>query len=241
MRTSSTVWPVLLTGLLASAGHAQEAPKLEDATARASYSLGYQMGKDFRNQDLKFDRAAVLQGLKDGVSGAEPGVPVKEMQELIAEVKRKIVANAKKEHEAKLEANKQAGIAFLEENKSKPGVHTTESGLQYKVIEEGSGKQPSPTDRVRVQYRGRTVEGVEFDSSYKRDKPADLTVSEVIKGWSEGLQLMKEGAKYEFYVPYELAYDARPPLAYQTLIFDVELLEVNPESAQSEASKPEKK
>jgi FKBP-type peptidyl-prolyl cis-trans isomerase len=114
----------------------------------------------------------------------------------------------------------------------------TESGLQYRVITEGAGARPGPTDRVRVHYRGKTVEGQEFDSSYKRGEPAEFALNGVIKGWGEGLQLMPEGSRYELFIPYELAYNRRGPLAYQTLIFDVELLAVSPEAGQAEAEAP---
>jgi FKBP-type peptidyl-prolyl cis-trans isomerase FklB len=235
MPKHSTLLPVLLAGLIAGAAQAAETPKLEDPTARASYSLGFQMGQDLKRQNVTMDREALLRGLADGQSGAEPLMTPEDMQALLGELKRRIVANMQQKRQVESAAIKQAGIAFLEANKSKPGVQVTENGLQYKVISEGTGERPGPTDKVRVHYRGTTVEGQEFDSSYKRGKPAEFALNGVIKGWGEGLQLMREGAKYELYIPYELAYNARGPLAFQTLIFEVELLDVNPESAQAEA------
>jgi FKBP-type peptidyl-prolyl cis-trans isomerase len=181
------------------------------------------------------DRDALLKGLTDGQTGAEPLMTPDEMRRLLTELKQRIVAKQREERQAKIDEKKQAGIAFLEENRSKPGVQTTESGLQYRVITEGAGASPGPTDRVRVHYRGTTVEGREFDSSHKRGKPAEFALNGVIRGWGEGLQLMQEGAKYELFIPYELAYGRRGPLAYQTLIFDVELLAVNPEAEQADA------
>jgi FKBP-type peptidyl-prolyl cis-trans isomerase FklB len=241
MRFILRILPVLLAGFVVGAAQADEALKLEDAAARASYSLGHQMGLDLKRQKVTLDRAALLKGLNDGQSGAEPLMTPDEMRELLAELKRRIVAELKAERQVESDALKKAGIAFLEQNKSKPGVQTTDSGLQYKVIEVGSGAQPGPTDRVRVHYRGTTVEGQEFDSSYKRDKPAEFALNGVIKGWSEGLQLMQEGAKYELYIPYQLAYNARGPLAFQALIFEVELLAVNPESQKAAATGTEQK
>jgi FKBP-type peptidyl-prolyl cis-trans isomerase FkpA len=121
---------------------------------------------------------------------------------------------------------REAGQAFLDENKGKEGVQVTESGLQYKILEPGTGKQPGPTDQVKVHYRGTRVDGSEFDSSYQRGKPAEFRLDRVIKGWTEGLQLMQEGGKAQFFIPYDLAYGERGRLGNQTLIFDVELLEV---------------
>jgi FKBP-type peptidyl-prolyl cis-trans isomerase len=114
----------------------------------------------------------------------------------------------------------------MEENAKKEGVVTTKSGLQYKILKEGSGKSPAATDQVTVNYRGTLIDGKEFDSSYKRGKPATFRLNGVIKGWTDGLQLMKEGGKAELFIPPNLAYGSRGPLADQTLIFDVELISV---------------
>jgi FKBP-type peptidyl-prolyl cis-trans isomerase FklB len=236
MRNHSTIIPLLLAGLMAGpAALAEETPKLEDPTARTSYSLGFQMGQDLKRQNVTLDREALVRGLEDGRSGAEPRMAPEDMKALLADVKRRIVANMQQQRTAESAALKEAGIQFLEQNKANPDVKVTESGLQYKVITEGTGERPGPRDKVRVHYRGTTVEGQEFDSSYKRGQPAEFALNGVIKGWGEGLQLMKEGAKYELYIPYELAYNARGPLAFQTLIFEVELLDVSPESAQAKA------
>ena len=230
------ILPHLATGivlsLLATALWAGETGKINDATARTSYSLGYQMGQDLKRQGVAFDRPAVLRGLKDGQAGAEPLLNQEEINAVLAELKRRMVQDLADERQAKSAVLKQAGIDFLEANKAKPGVKTTASGLQYKVIKQGSGKQPGPTDTVRVHYRGTTVEGRQFDSTYKRGAPREFAVNRVIKGWGQGLQLMKEGAKYELYIPWNLAYGTRGPLAYNSLIFEVELLEVNPEDSE---------
>jgi FKBP-type peptidyl-prolyl cis-trans isomerase FklB len=214
--------------LLGTSLWAGEPVKLEDATARTSYSLGYQMGQDLKRQGVTLDRPAVIRGLQDGQTAAQPLMSREEIDAVLRELKQRIVADLAHKRTAESEALKQAGNDFLEANRAKSGVKTTASGLQYKVIKEGSGKQPRPTDTVRAHYRGTTVEGQEFDSTYKRGAPREFTVNRVIKGWGEGLQLMKEGAKYELYIPWELAYGSRGPLAFQALIFEVELLEVNP-------------
>ena len=136
------------------------------------------------------------------------------------------MANAKSPDE-----NKAEGVAFLAENGKKEGVITTKSGLQYKVITAGEGATPAATDNVTVNYKGTTIDGNEFDSSYKRGTPATFPLNRVIPGWTEGLQLMKEGATYQFYIPSELAYGSRGAGRdigpYSTLIFDVELIKVN--------------
>lgn len=231
---------IALLSLLALGGFtgtvaADEVTRLEDPTARASYSLGYQMGQDLKRQGVTLDRAAVLAGLNDGQSGKQARVPDEQMRTLLAELKQRIVQQKVAKQTAESDAIKKAGIEFLEQNRSKPGVKSTDSGLQYKVLKEGSGKRPGPIDTVRVHYRGTTVEGQEFDNSRKRGKPAEFRLNGVIKGWSEGLQLMQEGAVYELYIPYELAYSHRGPLAFQALIFEVELLEVNPPPPQANA------
>ena len=136
------------------------------------------------------------------------------------------------------EKNIEAGLAYLEENGKKEGVVTTESGLQYEVLEEGEGASPEATDMVKVHYRGTLLDGTEFDSSYKRGEPAEFPLNRVISGWTEGVQLMKEGAKYRFHIPSELAYGARSTGAItpnSTLIFDVELLEVVKPEAEAPA------
>jgi len=233
MSNHSTILPVLLTGLIAGAAHAAEALNLEDETARISYSLGYQIGGDFKRQNVEMSPAAVVQGIQDALSGAEPKMSPEEITATLTDLKQKIVADQRKrgvERELELEAE---GKQFLEENAKKEGVVTTESGLQYKVIHEGTGKSPGPEDQVTVQYRGRLIDGKEFDSSYKKGEPATFRLNGVIKGWSEGLQLMKEGGKAELYIPQNLAYRDRGPLGHRALIFEVELLSVGEPPAEA--------
>ena len=220
-----------MLSLLATALWAGETGKINDATARTSYSLGYQMGQDLKRQGVAFDRPAVRRGLKDGQAGAEPLLNQSGSMPYWWSSSG-AWSRTLRTASAKSAVLKQAGIDFLEANKAKPGVKTTASGLQYKVIKRGSGKQPGPTDTVRVHYRGTTVEGQQFDSTYKRGAPREFSVNRVIKGWGQGLQLMQEGAKYELYIPWNLAYGTRGPLAYNSLIFEVELLKVNPEDSE---------
>jgi len=221
---------ILLAGfclsLVSMPSIAQEAVELEDENAQINYSVGYQVGGDFRRQGIELDPEVVANGIEDALSGNKPLMTPVEMRKALTELQR--LASAKQPSPAARAADtqRQTSQAFLEANKTKEGVRVTASGLQYKVIREGSGKHPSAQDSVRVHYRGTRVDGSEFDSSYKRGTPAEFRLDRVIKGWGEGLQLMKEGAKYEFYIPPELAYGDQGRLANQTLIFEVDLISV---------------
>ena len=227
--------PAIVLALAAAPLAAAEPLKLEEETPRINYSLGYQIGGDFKRQGVEMDAEAVVQGIRDALSGAEPQMTAAEMNATLMGLKRKVVADQRKRNvERELDLIKE-GEAFMQENANKEGVVTTDSGLQYKVIEAGTGKTPSPEDQVMVHYRGTFIDGKPFDSSYKNNKPATFRVNGVIKGWSEGLQLMQEGGKSQFFIPQNLAYGKRGPLAHRTLIFEVELIAVEkPEQAASQ-------
>ena len=209
---------------------AEEQVKLDDRTARINYSLGYQIGGDFKRQGIDIDAEAVVKGMEDAISGNKPLMPQKAMNGILMEVKRKAVDNERnklgknrREQELQYLAD---GKKFLQENAKKPGVKTTASGLQYKIIEPGKGRSPDAADKVTVNYRGALINGNEFDSSYKRGQPTTFTLNGVIKGWTEGLQLINEGGKIQLYIPPELAYGGRGPMAHRTLVFDVELISI---------------
>jgi FKBP-type peptidyl-prolyl cis-trans isomerase FklB len=203
-----------------------EALKLDSETARINYSLGYQIGGDFKRQGVEIDANAVVKGIEDALSGAEPLIPAEQMQATLVELKRKVVAEQKARLEnARLQAIEE-GTQYRANYGKQDGVVTTPSGLQYKILEPGSGKSPGPADKVTVNYRGTGIDGKEFDSSYKRGKPATFPLNGVIKGWTEGLQHVKEGGKIQLVIPPELAYGTRGPLANQTLVFEVELIAV---------------
>lgn len=222
----STFLPAVVFSVLSAPLSADEVLKLDNETARINYSLGYQIGGDFKRQDVDMDAEAVVQGISDALTGARPKMSQPEMTSTLMTLKRKVVAEQQKrgvENELKYVAE---GKKFMEENGKKEGVITTESGLQYKVVESGSGKSPGPQEQVTVHYRGTFIDGREFDSSFKKKKPATFAVNRVIKGWSEGLQLMKQGGKSQLFIPENLAYGSRGPLAHRTLIFEVELLAV---------------
>ena len=228
--------------VLPSAGvYAEEAKpmSLDDRSARISYSLGYQIGGDFKSMGIEMDAEAVIKGIEDAMTGTEPLMPQKAMNGILLELKRKAVDSERK----KLSKNRREeellylaeGKKFMEENANKPGVKTTASGLQYKIIEPGKGRSPQATDKVTVNYRGTLTNGNEFDSSYKRGEPATFSLNGVIKGWTEGLQLIKEGGKLQLFLPPELAYGGRGPLAHRTLIFDIELISIGDNSQASSA------
>ena len=238
----TTLLGVAALALSVSLGAMADELKLEDETARINYSLGYQIGGDFKRQGLEMNPAAVTKGIEDALSEAVPLMTPEEIQTTLTELKRTLVAQQKQKAEeqaAKLQADSKQ---FLEENAKQEGVLVTESGLQYQIIEPGTGKTPTPTDKVTVNYQGTLVDGKEFDSSYKRGKPVSFKLDGVVKGWTEGLQLIKEGGKIKLFIPPELAYGDRGPLAHRALIFDVELLSVGePEKAEAEAAPAESK
>ena len=199
---------------------------------KLSYALGLNMGLQFQNMNLsgKLVVEDFAAAVGDIMQGRQPQVSVDEAQTILSN----FFDNLEKEQQAAAaEAGKAAkveGEKFLSENAKKAGVTVTKSGLQYEVLTEGSGRQPKATDTVRCHYHGTLIDGTVFDSSYQRNAPADFGLNQVIPGWTEGVQLMKEGAKYRFYIPYDLAYGehgapgAIPP--YAALIFDVELIKV---------------
>ena len=219
--------------LLASSVNATDSLKLDNDTARINYSLGHQIGADFKRQGVKMNPQAIIKGIEDALSGAEPLMSPQEMHATLSKLKRKVVADER----TKLRKNRgetelqylAAGKKFMHENATKPDVKTTASGLQYRIIEAGNGKTPGPTDQVTVNYRGTQINGNEFDSSYKRGEPTTFRLNGVIKGWTEGLQLIKESGKIQLFIPPELAYAGRGPMAHRTLIFDVELITVGGE------------
>lgn len=197
---------------------------IESKLDKINYSLGYELGEDLRRDNLEAVPEVLLKGVADGLSGARPAVRTSERRAAVGAIKAK-----------RAEENLEQSRAFLAENAKKEGVTTLESGLQYKELQPGEGKTPALDSRVTVNYRGTLIDGSEFDSSYARGNPAKLDVKRLIKGWREGLLLMKEGAKWELYVPPELGYgkagrDKRIP-PNSALIFEVELLTVSPAPA----------
>jgi FKBP-type peptidyl-prolyl cis-trans isomerase FklB len=196
---------------------------------KVSYAIGVQLATNFKKQGIDIEIDKFVLGLKDATAGKELELTEQEIQQTMMAFSQKMRAKQQEQQKADAAKNLAAGKAFLEANAKKEGVKVLPSGLQYKVIKEGMGKTPTIADKVKTHYRGTLIDGTEFDSSYKRGKPAEFGVKAVIKGWTEALQLMKEGDKWELYIPANLAYGerARPTIpANSTLIFEIELLEV---------------
>jgi FKBP-type peptidyl-prolyl cis-trans isomerase len=221
--------PAALAALLACTLPALAAEPAMDEAARMQYALGYQLGKDLVGVEL---RAQDLQrGLEDGRSGAKAKLNDEEMAAAMAALQQRVNAERSKLQAAEAEKALAAGQAYLDANAKKPGVTTTASGLQYRVVTAGEGAKPQASDTVTVHYKGTLVDGTEFDSSYKRGQPASFPVGGVIAGWTEALQLMQVGSKYELTIPPALAYGAQGPLANQVLLFEVELLGTTADTA----------
>jgi FKBP-type peptidyl-prolyl cis-trans isomerase FklB len=213
----------------------EDKPQLKELKDKVSYSIGLDLGFNFKKQNLELNTDALLAGVKDALSGKQPLLSESEVKETMTALTKQLEEKQK----AAAEQNVKDGEKFLAENKTKEGVKTTASGLQYKVIKEGTGPKPKATDSVVAHYRGTLINGTEFDSSYKRGQPATFPLSGVIKGWTEGLQLMKVGSKYQLFVPSSLAYGDRamgPDIApNSTLIFEVELVGIQPAESPSPA------
>jgi FKBP-type peptidyl-prolyl cis-trans isomerase FklB len=196
-----------------------------------SYSIGRNIAKNIEDPSVKINFDVVIQAMHDTHNG-KSALTEPVMQKVLIEFNRRMTADRNKQMEEVKEKNKKAGDEFLAANKNKEGVKTLESGLQYKVIKSGNGVSPKEEDTVKVHYKGTLIDGREFDSSYKRNEPTEFPVNRVIKGWTEALQLMKVGDKWELYIPYDLAYGENQAgeliQPYSTLIFEVELLEVKP-------------
>jgi len=210
---------------------APEAPKETEAEkmAKVSYAIGYFNGSAYKQQSLDLTMDSFVSGMKDGMSGAKPTMSEDEMRQMLRSFGDELRTKMMEKMKAEGEINKKKGIEFLAANETKEGVKKTSSGLQYKVITEGTGPTPKLDDVVKVHYRGTLIDGTEFDSSYKRGEPIELAVTGVIKGWTEALQMMKVGSKWQLFIPSDLAYGetAGPPIgANQVLIFDVELLDI---------------
>jgi len=215
---------------LFSTGLAAEKPELKDRREKESYSLGFQFGKNMKYQGVDIDLDLYAAGVRDALSGQEPRMTDGEIRSAIQDLQQRLAAARQEELKAQAAKNIEAGKTFLSENGKKDGVKTLPGGLQYKVLSEGSGKMPKVSDNVTVHYRGTLIDGSEFDSSIARGQPASFQVNRVIPGWTQALQLMKEGARWQLFIPPGLAYGERgaPPRIppQSTLVFEVELISV---------------
>ncbi|MES9946664.1 MAG: FKBP-type peptidyl-prolyl cis-trans isomerase N-terminal domain-containing protein [Candidatus Thiodiazotropha sp.] len=242
MRFKTTVSLVL--SLVVHPLCADEKPSLSDETDRISYAIGHQIGNDFRKQHVDLDRQALSQGMGDGHQGNPPLLPAKEMNRRLVELKRRITDETKakalerlEKHQAEMKHKHQLGREFLASNGKKPGILTTQSGMQYRVITPGAGTPPQLTDRVRINYKSSRLDGKVINSSEHKGGPEVFPVTGMIPGATEAIRLMRPGAKWELYLPSKLAYGRRGPYAHEAIIAELELLEILPsESAQTEQS-----
>jgi FKBP-type peptidyl-prolyl cis-trans isomerase FklB len=224
---------VMLVAMVALAmvsfsGVAQKKAALKTQKQKASYGIGMEMGKNFKEQFPDVDIDAMVRGFRDALAGTKSAIGEAELEKVMTTFQQEMIQKRTERAAALGEKNKKEGEEFLEANKKKEGVATLPSGLQYKVIKMGDGTKPTAKDTVECNYRGKLIDGKEFDSSYKRGGPAKFVLGQVIPGWVEGLQLMPVGSKFEFYIPSNLAYGERGAGAdigpNATLIFEVELL-----------------
>jgi FKBP-type peptidyl-prolyl cis-trans isomerase len=234
----------------ATAAPAPAAPATPSAGAgwslqdKAGYIIGLNLGNNLRQQEIPVTADQIIKGLRDGLGNAKAQLTDEEIQATMSEFQQQLMAKQQEKMKSVGEKNKKEGDAFLAANKSKPGVKTTASGLQYQVLQEGTGPKPKPTDKVTVNYKGQLLDGKVFDSSYDRGQPVTFGVSQVIPGWVEALQLMSAGSKYKLFIPSNLAYgengaggDIGPNAVLQ---FEVEMVKIEPgdEPAAAPAGEP---
>jgi FKBP-type peptidyl-prolyl cis-trans isomerase FklB len=223
-----SVMVLMIIHFLVANSFAGETTLLKDENDRLNYSFGYQIGDNFKQKGLKVDMEILIKGIRDALSGAEPLMTQEEIRDTLVGFNKQSVAARRAQKKQQARQYRDEGREFLAANAKKPGIVSLPSGLQYKIIREGTGKSPGPRDSVTVHYRGTLINGQEFDSSYRDNEPATFRVDGVIKGWTEALQLMKEGAQWQLFIPEDLAYGERGALADRSLIFDVELISVQP-------------
>jgi len=218
---------------------------LKNQKDKLSYSIGMEMGKNLKMQSIDINPDILAKGIKDAFSGGKALLSDQEVRETMATFQKELMAKQEELLKKLGEKNKGEGEAYLAENKKKEGVKTLADGLQYKVMKAGNGKKPTLSDTVTTHYRGTLIEGTEFDSSYRRGQPATFPVRGVIPGWTEALQLMEVGAKWQLFIPPNLAYGERGagrnigPNA--TLIFEIELISIEEKKEDKKPSSPEAK
>lgn len=235
--------PAAKSGTAAASKTAPAPLTLTTPKQKVSYALGMGLGKNLKRDSVEIDPAIILRGLKDALAGNKLLLTDDEAKAAIVELNNELRAKAEAKAKALALENKMKGDTFLAENKKKEGVVTLPSGLQYKIITQGTGPKPAADDVVNCNYRGTLVDNTEFDSSYKRGQPLKIPVGGVIKGWTEALQLMPVGSKWQLFIPSDLAYGERAPSAIgpnSTLIFEVELLSIEPKPAKEPAKETPK-
>ena len=237
--------PLLIASLMSAAliltacGGQDEPAKMETLDQKVNYIVAYNFAENIEQAGMPLEPEAFSQAIKDKHQGLPSRLSEEEMNSVMAEFQEQQMAQQQAETEKQAEANKAEAEAFFAKNAKQEGVQTTESGLQYKIIEPGEGASPGEGEQVTVHYRGRLLNGTEFESSYESDQPVTFNVNEVIAGWTEALQLMSEGGKWELYIPAELAYGPGsrgkiPPNS--ALIFELDLLQVGEGDDKTEAA-----
>ncbi|UCH81588.1 MAG: FKBP-type peptidyl-prolyl cis-trans isomerase [Nitrospiraceae bacterium] len=210
--------------------YAEQDTLLKNKKDKVSYAIGMDIGKNLKKQPIEINPEALSQGLWDSLTDEKTLMTDQEYSDTMNAFRTEMNQKQTEQMKEISDRNKKDGEKFLAENRKKEGVVTTESGLQYKIVTEGTGASPKSTDTVTVHYKGTLIDGKEFDSSHKRGQPATFPVNGVIKGWTEALQLMKTGAKWQLFIPSELAYGERGAGRNigpnSTLIFDVELISI---------------
>lgn len=216
--------------MAAGCGAGEKKIELNDQKAKVSYSIGMSLGTDFKAQGIEIDPDVMVQAIKDVTAGGKTLMTEEEVRTVITDFQKELVVKQEAKAKEASGNNLKVGEDFLKENGKKEGVVTLPSGLQYKIEKKGTGKKPGAKDTVSVHYKGTLIDGTEFDSSYKRGEPVSFPVGGVIPGWTEALQLMEEGSKWQLFIPANLAYGERGAGAQigpnSTLIFDVELLKI---------------
>ncbi|TAN41989.1 MAG: FKBP-type peptidyl-prolyl cis-trans isomerase [Nitrospirae bacterium] len=221
---------VLVSAVIASQSLAAEKNILKTQKSKNSYSVGLDVGNSLKAQGIILEQDAFIKGFKDAMSGSKPLLSDAEINASKTALQNELRAKHEKLRKESSGKNTKEGEQFLEANKKKDGVKTLPSGLQYKIMAEGKGESPKASDTVSVHYRGTLINGTEFDSSYRRGKPAEFPVNGVIAGWTEALQLMKPGAKWQLFIPSKLAYGEQGAGQHigpnSVLVFEVELISV---------------
>ena len=216
---------------------AEDRIPLMDKKAKDSYSLGYEFGNNLKAQEVDLDESVLVAAIREALKGKEPAIKIEDIRETLKQLRKEVLIRYNLRRNEVAARNKRDGEAFLVANKSREGVKTLTSGLQYKILVEGNASGPLASDKVRVNYRGTLLNGVEFESSYSGGAPVTVKVDDMIPAWAEALQLMKTGAKWQLFVPAELAYGERqygriPPNS--TLIYELELVSIEKDGNLSE-------
>ncbi|MCU7830177.1 MAG: FKBP-type peptidyl-prolyl cis-trans isomerase [Candidatus Thiodiazotropha sp. (ex Myrtea sp. 'scaly one' KF741663)] len=245
---------ITVMGLLSGAVFSDEPAKLVDESDRINYAIGHQIGVDFKKQQVQLDQRSLKQGIHDGNERKQPQLDPREMNQRLRDLKKNITQEMEskaiarmQKRQAEIKNKRQLGREFLEANKTKTGVTTTPSGLQYKIITPGSGPMPKAIDKVKIDYTSKRLNGHVFDGSFKKGGTQIYQVNKLIPGFSEALKMMQPGAKWELYLPSDQAYGRRGPLGYETVIIEVKLLEIleqnrkQPQATASEAKNMETK